>query len=349
MLHKTFKICHLMKHVCLIILVLCLFVSSCGNPGQQQNHAESYQPESVDAKNRSIYHWKTTFDLTQEDEAFIQQHNIKTIYLRMFDVGMDTDNGVETGEIVPLGTTKFISKIPKGCSYVPTVYITLKALKEYDMRESELADLIIRRIMAMCSWNELGCFHEIQYDCDWTAETRASFERLCSHTRKVLKEYDVILSGTIRLHQIEEATYPFDKGVLMIYNTGSFKNPNIENSILDYDDVYKYLSVEKRIQRFLQAREENCPVMEVAYPTYGWGVVFDENRKFDRLVSKPEEHRLDEGETIRPEMGTYSEIMKVKRLVDSTIAPTCSGHILYHLDSENLNRYKSHEIEDIYN
>ena len=84
----------------------------------------------------------------------------------MFDVGMETDNGIETGEIVPLGTTKFISKIPKGCSYVPTVYITLKALKEYNMKESELADLIIRRIMAMCSWNELGDFQEIQYDCD---------------------------------------------------------------------------------------------------------------------------------------------------------------------------------------
>ena len=338
-----------MKHSILLILVFSLIVSGCGNHVQQRTSVETSHPESTEVKNRSIYHWKTTFDLTLEDEAFIRQHNIKTIYLRMFDVGMDTDNGVETGEVVPLGTTKFISKIPSECSYVPTVYITLKALKEYNMKESELADLIIRRIMAMCSWNELGDFHEIQYDCDWTAETRASFERLCSHTREVLKEHDVILSGTIRLHQIEEATYPFDKGVLMIYNTGSFKNPNIENSILDYDDVYKYLSVEKRIQRFLQAREENCPIIEVAYPAYGWGVIFDGNKKFDRLVINPEEYRLEEGETMRMEMGTYSEIMKVKGLVDSTIAPTCSGHILYHLDSENLNRYKSHEIENIYN
>jgi hypothetical protein len=165
----------------------------------------------------------------------------------------------------------------------------------------------------------------------------------------ILSKDGIILSGTIRLHQLDEATYPFDKGVLMVYNTGSFKNPNTKNSILDYDDVYKYFSVEKRIQKFLQAREENCPVIEVAYPTFGWGVVFDENRKFDRLVSNPEAHRLEEGETIRFEMGIYSDIMKVKSLVESTIAPTRCGHILYHLDSENLNRYKSHEIEDIYN
>ena len=80
---------------------------------------------------------------------FIREHGIQKIYLRMFDVGMDTDNGRETGEIVPLGTTRFFSRIPQGCSYVPTVYITLKALKAYDHRETELADLILQRIYAM--------------------------------------------------------------------------------------------------------------------------------------------------------------------------------------------------------
>lgn len=330
------------------IVLIGLFAISCKH-SDKENSPCPQVCFPIATPERGIYHWKTTFDLSQEDTAFIRRHDIKRLYIRMFDVGVDTDNGVETGEIVPLGTTKFISKIPKGCSYVPTVYITLKALKEYNMKESELADLIIRRILAMCSWNELGDFHEIQYDCDWTAETRASFERLCNHSRKELKKLNVILSSTIRLHQIEEATYPFDKGVLMIYNTGSFKNPNTKNSILNYDDVHKYLSVESRIQKFLKAREDNCPIIEVAYPTYGWGVVFDENRKFNRLVSNPEEHRLRKGETIRLEMGTYSEIMKVKELVDSTIAPICSGHILYHLDTDNLNRYESHEIENIYN
>ena len=340
-----------MKHNILLILVFSLIVSGCGNPVQQRASNESYRPESSEVKSRSIYHWKTTFDLTPEDTSFIRRHNIKTIYLRLFDVGMDTDNGVEAGEVVPLGTTKFISKIPSGCSYVPTVYITLKALKEYNMKESELADLIIRRIMAMCSWNELGDFHEIQYDCDWTAETRASFERLCSHTREVLKEHNVILSGTIRLHQIEEAAYPFDKGVLMIYNTGSFANPQTKNSIIAYEDVHKYLSVRGRIEKFIKARRENCPHVEMAYPTYGWGVLFDEDGRFRALVSDKEACLLSQSrqENIRIETSEYEEIIKVKGLVDSVFGEINYGNIIYHLDAYNLSKYESHEIENILN
>lgn len=334
-----------------ILVMACLMVLSCRQAPQRKPQTESSVQEvtSHDVLSRGIYHWKTSFDLSPEDTAFIRKHNIQKIYLRMFDVGMDTDNGVETGEVVPLGTTKFITQIPKGCSYVPTVYITLKALKAYNKRESELADLIIRRIYAMRSWNELGNIFEIQYDCDWTADTKASFERLCAHTQEKLKKNNIILSGTIRLHQIEESTYPFDKGVLMIYNTGSFMNPDTRNSILDYDDVYKYLSVEDRISKFLQARKDNCPIIEIAYPTYSWGVVFDKNRKFSRLVSNLDGHILKKDETMRLETSDYSEIMKVKELVDSTIGKASTGHILYHLDSKNLNKYKSNEIESIYN
>lgn len=349
MLHILLIIFLQMKHSILLFLVFSLIVSGCGNPVQQSNSEELSIPESNGVKSRGIYHWKTTFDLSAEDTAFIKRHDITRLYVRMFDVGMEINEANDSLEVVPLGTTRFKSKIPEDCALIPTVFITQDALKAYCYAEWKLAELIVTRIKAMCSWNELGAFNEIQYDCDWTESSRKSFEKLCESTKKILKSDGISLSGTIRLHQLEEATYPFDRGVLMIYNTGSFKNPNTENSILDFDDVYKYLSVEKRVQKFLQARKENCPIIDVAYPTYGWGVVFDENRKFNRLVTNPEEHRLEEGETIRLEMGTYSEIMKVKALVDSTIASSSRGCILYHLDDENLNRYKSHEIENIYN
>ena len=332
----------------LLIIAIGLYALSCKNPKDVSRHI----PEKdviVETSERGIYHWKTTFNLTHEDTTFLDRHGITRLYVRMFDVGMERNESTDSLEVVPLGTTRFISRIPAQCDYIPTVYITLKALKAYNCREADLADLIIRRIYAMCSWNELGKFDEVQYDCDWTAETKASFERLCSYSKQLLEKEHIILSGTIRLHQIEEATYPFDKGVLMIYNTGSFANPKTKNSIIDYDDVYKYLSVKDRIDRFKKARKENCPHIDMAYPTYGWGVLFDDEGRFRALVTDKEACLLSQSrkENIRIESSEYEEVVTVKELVDSVFGDVSCGNIIYHLDANNLSKYESHEIENI--
>ena len=331
------------------LVVIAAVVVSC-NPKTQE--AEMQQTASVDSldRTRGIYHWKTTFNLSAEDNEFLKEYNIDHLYVRMFDVGVE-DEWDEAGEeeVVPLGTTKFISSVPEDCKVIPTVYITLEALKLYNGHENELAELIVERIYAMVSWNDLGEITEIQYDCDWTKNTRPLFERLCQHTRRLLKDKGAILSGTIRLHQIEEAYYPFDKGVVMIYNTGSIYNPKAKNSIINYDDVNKYLSVKARVNKFLNARSTNCPVMEMAYPTYSWGVVYDSNKKFKRLVSCREEYENNWSEYVRWETSEIDEIMKVKRLVDNTIGCVGCGNIIYHLESNNLTKYSSDEIENLYN
>ena len=305
---------------------------------------------------RGVYHWKTTFDLSDDDCEFIRDHSVDQLYMRMFDVGMEYEWKQSSREsVIPLGTTEFVSPVPEGCRVIPAVYITQKALIAYDGAEAELADMIVDRIYAMVSWNDLGQIDEIQYDCDWTSTTRPMFERLCERTRSRLHEKGAVLSGTIRLHQIEEAYYPFDKGVVMIYNTGSLYDANAKNSILCYDDVYKYLSVEKRVARFIKAREENCPVMEMAYPTYGWGVVYTWNGEFKRLVSSPEEYEASRAEMalwdeqVRWETSEIDEVLRVKELVDNTIGQVSQGNVIYHLDSKNLKNYSSYEIENLYN
>ena len=332
-------------------IVLCLIAIACvcckSNGGDASDN-QSFAAEGL-AETRGVYHWKTTFDLTEDDLAFLQEHQVEQLYVRMFDVGMEQQDEYDIDDVVPLGTTVFNSPVPENCRVIPTVYITLKALRAYEGREAELADLIIERIYAMASWNELGEVKEVQYDCDWTTETRPSFEQLCNHTRKLLSEKGAILSGTIRLHQIEEAYYPFDKGVVMIYNTGSLYDGNASNSILDYDDVNKYLSVERRIAKFLNARQENCPLMEMAYPTYGWGVVYDSDLNFKRLVSSQENYKPHWSEYVRWETSEIEEVIRVKGLVDNTIGRAGCGNVIYHLDTDNLSKYSDDEIEDIYN
>lgn len=338
-----------MKHNSLILLVFALIVFGCGNPIKQRISEVESQIECKAEPIRGIYHWKTTFDLTSKDSAFIYEHKITRLYVRMFDVGMERNESNDSLEVVPLGTTRFKTVFPKDCDFIPTVYITQEALKAYSYAEWKLAELIVTRVKAMASWNELGNFSELQYDCDWTAGTRKSFERLCEATQKILSADGIVLSGTIRLHQLEEATYPFNKGVLMVYNTGSFVNPNTTNSILDYDDVSKYLSSKGRINNFLKARKTNCQIIDVAYPTFSWGVVFDNNSQFKRLVRDIDGYIPERGEQLRVETSEYKEINKVKHLIDSLLWTVINGNIIYHLDSQNLKNYNNEEIEKIYN
>jgi hypothetical protein len=201
----------------------------------------------------------------------------------------------------------------------------------------------------MCSWNELDSIKEIQYDCDWTAQTRESFARLCQSTKELLLNKGIALSGTIRLHQIEEAEYPFDRGVLMMYNTGNFKDIKTRNSILDINDVKKYLMVENRIKRFKEARSYNCKTISIAYPIFSWEVEFDENGQFSKLVSGDSKNMNRDNQGVRYEDSEIEEILKVKDLVESTVGTHIYGNILYHLDSDNLKKYTNEEIEDIFN
>lgn len=303
--------------------------------------------EEAVPETRGIYHWKTTFNLTDEDMAFLDGHKINRLYIRMFDVGMEMNEDKGKMEAAPLGTTRFISPVPDKVDVIPTVYITLQALKSFSEKESELADLIVKRVLAMASWNGLGMIKEIQYDCDWTSTTKDSFARLCDETIKLLADKGIILSGTIRLHQLAEATYPFDRGVLMVYNIGSFESVATSNSILDYDDVSKYLSVDSRMRKFRKARKFNCSIIDIAYPTFGWGVVFDDKGSFRRLVSDIGSYEPAANEKIRVEKSDYSEVMKVKSLVDKVLGEVIGGNVIYHLDARNLKDYKDEEIGNI--
>ena len=348
------------------ITLVCLLAVSCGKKWDTFN--------AQDRSHRSVYYWKTTFDISAEDSLFLHEHSINRIYLRMFDVDVEYNPSKDSQAAVPIATTKFRSARPDSIEIVPTVFITLDALRFHEDSEDKFAALIVKRVLNMCSYNDLGPISEIQFDCDWTETTKAMYDNLCTSAGKILHEQGIALSGTIRLHQVEQAEYPFDRGVLMLYNTGAIKDPETDNSIISYRDVRKYLGVESRIKKFNKARKDNCPVIDFAYPTFCWGVAFERDGSFDGIIpvldfeSLPELQKvkdgvfkvteychfgkdykgiwLTKGQTVRAEYSDFSEVMKVKELVESALG-TSGSNIIYHLDSKNLSRYESDEIEKI--
>lgn len=326
-----------MKHATIILASL-LLLSACqylcrkGEPTPAETTAAAPRSE------RGIYFWKSTFCLNDRETDFLREHGITRMYVKMFDVAPDRD--WDSGEIgvFPIATTRFVSKVPEGISITPTVYITLEALLRSKGEEEELAQKIVTRVLAMASYNHLGRISMVQFDCDWTASTRDSYFALCNEARKNLKTHGLDLSGTVRLHQVAEESYPFSHNILMLYNTGNLKNPDTRNSIIDYDEIRKYLKPGLRAHEF-----------DVAYPTFSWTAHFTDGQFSGlRHGTDIDPDSLKVGETIRTERSEISEILKVKALAGKTLGTRQHSTIIYHLDSDNLSNYTHDEIESIY-
>ena len=322
----------MMKYFLKIFVTLASVValSSCGH--QVVPHSKVHADEP--AKVNSIYYWKTVFDLDSTETEFLQRHDIKRIYLRMFDIVPEHDflNGVTV--VVPNATTQFVSSVPDGVEIVPVTYITIEALRAMAGREAEIAPLIVERMLAMCSYNECGEINELQLDCDWTSSTKGSYEKLCEVVKEALNAKGISLSITVRLHQLRETPPPADSGVLMLYNTGALKHPGTRNSILSYGDVEVYV----------KPTEYPMP-LDYAYPVFGWGVKFAGN-KFVSIVPY-ESCEISDNEHIRYERPDIYTILAVKELVEKNIGKPARGGILYHLDYSQLKNYTDDEISKI--
>lgn len=331
---------------------------------------ESVAPEiATHSEMPAVYHWKTTFDLDSADHQFLLTHGIRRIYLRMFDVD-DV-----AGEAIPIATTEIHSFYfpwkddyeqlnSDSVYFVPTIYITLDALKLAKGREADLAEKIVERVKNMCSYHDDDLTHieALQLDCDWTSSTRESFFALCSATSKAIasKGLPWQLSSTIRLHQLRQSPPPVDYGVLMVYNTGSFSDPDASNSIINLADVEPYL-------KFLPSYPLH---LDVAYPTYSWQLLF-RNRQFIGLLegvdTADSEHFapagtnsfralsdmpfrniiIRRGDIIRCESSRFSEIAPIKALIEKRLARRPHSNILYHLDSKNLSTFTPNEIDSL--
>jgi primosomal protein N' len=111
---------------------------------------------------------------------------------------------------------------------------------------------------------------------------------------------------------------PVDYGVLMIYNTGDPRKFDERNPILDIRDVSPFLN-----------RLDKYPLpLAAAYPVFSWL----------RIINGIHiEHTVE-----------AAEILKVKQAVEERREGLKSSIITYHLDKENIDRYKPETYEEIY-
>ena len=268
------------------------------------------QDESLEQSN-GVYYWRTDLHLDSTERVFLKQHHINKVYCRYFDVVM-SDDGTEPK---PNATIAFTDTLPAGIELIPTVYITEDCMHK---PHKDLAEKLVKRIMQMNETNHIGNVHEIQIDCDYTSKSRATYYQFLEQVRHHLSPTSYHLSTTIRLHQLSMPVPPVDYGVLMVYNTGDPRKWQERNPILDYRDVYPYLNKLAQYQLPLAA----------AYPVYQW---------IRNIQNVRIEHTVE-----------AAELLKVKKALEKERPSLSKAVITYHLETDNINRYKTETYEEIY-
>ena len=256
----------------------------------------------------AVYFWRTDLRLDSTEWTFLQRYHINKVYCRYFDVVIDE----EGAEPKPNATIGFSSTLPDSIELIPTIYITEDCMHQ---AHQGLAEKIVKRIRQMNETNDIKHVSEIQIDCDYTSKSRKNYYEFL---KEVKQAWGQTLSTTIRLHQLSMEAPPVDYGVLMIYNTGDPRKWEERNPILDIRDVQPYLK-----------RLDSYPLpLAAAYPVYQW-VRMIRNIRIEHTVGA-------------------DEILRVKEAVEKERSSLKNVIVTYHLDKDNINRYKPETYEEIY-
>jgi hypothetical protein len=216
----------------------------------------------------AFYYWQTTFRLSSGQRDLLDSLACRRLYVKFLDIGIQP----ETGTVGPLSLLDMADTAGiAGKTIIPCVFITNNVFGQNSPARTDW--LAVRTIEALNSVGRQFApdgFHptEVQFDCDWTASTRAPYFAYLQAVRAQLGP-GVRISATIRLHQYKQpdrtGVPPVDRGMLMFYNTGDIDDPVDSNSIFQPRQALK----------FLRGAPARYPLpLDVVLPVFSWGLVY---------------------------------------------------------------------------
>jgi hypothetical protein len=248
-----------MKHRSVFLPLLCLLCISCARP--------SNSPIGKSKKiERACYFWKSAFKLSSVERAMLQKTRCEKLYVKYFDVAWDERQNTT----IPVAVLRWVDSIPGGIAVVPTIFLTEESLNrtpedQIKMLAGNCLDEMLRVQPAA------QAFHELQIDCDWTERTTRKYFLFLQSLRSRLPK-DVILSATIRLHQVKyrekTGVPPVDRGMLMYYNMTDWRDIKTKNSIFDAEAANRYIDY---------VHDYPLP-LDLALPIFHWSIVYRNNR-----------------------------------------------------------------------
>jgi hypothetical protein len=311
----------------------------------------------------SFYYWKTIYKNNATESSYLTRLHTHKLYVRIMDVDMD-DDGITP---VPVSPIVFKDKLPAGLQIVPVVFIVNDILKTTTKPQLDvLARKLLIYVNAKTAQAGKTNYPELQIDCDWTAATRYNYFYLLRQIRQQPALKGITLSATLRLHQLKNqkssGVPPVDKAMLMCYNMGDLRKYGPQNSILDINELKKYLG-------------DNVAVypmpMDVGLPLFKWAVAFRNKQyagiskriKFADLGNKNQfifmgnnlykavtdlpQYGLIKDDEIRWEAVSLADLESVSKYISPFIKTRNLDVIYFHLDEETVNTYTYESLEKI--
>lgn len=310
---------------------------------------------------RAFYFWKSSWKTDVYARQMLDSLHSSLIYLRIFDVVWSP----HANNVTPAAKLEVKDSLSKYCRYIPVIYITNEALLKTTLdniptlaqRMHDLRSLITKELKLS--------YTEIQYDCDWSDDTKEKYFLLLKELKKLKPETKI--SATIRLHQIKyyqrTGIPPADRGMLMFYNMGRVGDVRSVNSIYNKKDAEKYT-------KYICDYPLNC---DVALPIFRWAVLFQKG-KISALLNNVTAKELTEagfikntsgyysppkamyfkgyyvepGDAIRAEEITPELALEAARLLAEQMPSYNLTVSLYHLEPEYLKSYGKENLERIY-
>ncbi len=334
-------------------IVCILFLASCN----QKNKVEQVE--------RAFYYWKSDRSLDGESVKEINELNVRKIYYKLFEIDYS-----ET-----MGNYPFAKNIPDTYSFealdsitiVPTIFIKNGIFQFNDEKSlDKLADNIVYLIdrYHVEQGKPIFEYNEIQVDCDWTKSTKDKYFYLLKKIKELSHKQ---ISCTLRLYPYKYPEImgipPVDKVSLMCYNLIKPLSEKDKNSILDINELKKYLDKKRSYPKHL----------DVVLPVFYWTQLF-QNNHFEELlevssedvkgftkpikplwyeVTKDTSLRYDTyfkvGDQIKCEEVSTTTLNEAIALIKKNVVLDKNTTIsLFHLDSKTFNKYNNEEISGFY-
>ncbi|PTR01391.1 hypothetical protein C8P68_101625 [Mucilaginibacter yixingensis] len=206
----------------------------------------------------SFYYWKTSYALNKDQQQLLAQTAGQRLYLRLFDIRWDAVQR----RIRPNAVIRIHSSL-KSVKVTPVIFITNATFLHTELKDVDSLAFKTNRLVSQLSDSAHISYQKVQFDCDWTDDTR---EKYFAYLQAFRHYSGRQLEATIRLHQVKyrERTGipPVNRGVLMFYNMGQLSALSNSNSIYNEQDAARYLN---RLNTF--------PLpLDVALPLFSWAI-----------------------------------------------------------------------------